>query len=420
MPQGDEWAPFLRKASRVKRILLTSTLLYGHTDPNALANQLQTLQMCLPTAASPFTNLVHLDIGKFPLYCIIHMPVLFGPKLARVTLRFACDTLRSSVLLVPLSHSCPEIRTLYIQVLDREASPLLARFPKLQEIASDVQLLPSTMLKLATSHHLQMLSVQLSDFSGFNNARAAETFASLLNLDLSIDVPDVAPLQFLRSVKSKELHTLSMTWRQHLPLPPVMSRLLGTIAKFSNLQDLQFEGAMDFDNGGFTLLPLLPLRRLRRLCIYHDGFVLRNCDVPELGQAWPELAEFYLDSNSAARSPPQITFEAVAHFAAHFPKLTVLTVPLDATIIPDEDAALVRSEVPIYLSLEDSKIDELCWPKVAAYISGVYPNATVSTMRLAEDEAEWEDERYWVDVARMVPIISQARRDERYRVLQAM
>ncbi|EKM58946.1 uncharacterized protein PHACADRAFT_249077 [Phanerochaete carnosa HHB-10118-sp] len=155
----------------------------------------------------------------------------------------------------------------------------------------------------------------------------------------------------------------------------------------------------------WSLSPLGHLQSLRHLSVSLSGYhwsreLLRR----DLGISWSELQRIDLENSTSLSS-----IEILGDCALYLPDLTSLSIPIDASILPEYPVPAGRSSEPIRLVLERYPISEESWPHIAAYIAATYPKAEVSTIMLLMDELESDSEgeqEWWYEVAKMVPIMA--------------
>lgn len=373
-----------------------------------------------PTLMSPFKNLRSLILCNVSAKALPYVQVIFSPSITHIRVTRCEKDVRGALLALLASH-CPNLHQVDISGLPREASTLLCHFKQLQNVMVSTFHMDSCELSAAALDHLARLptlraiSMSLPGRAQADILAKSEVFPALTTLELCGITDDACLSRFLTDSVPENLRRLVLRFPHgHSHSSTSMSNILDTISKFSSLQELQLSG-VEFDGAdNNSLQHLLRLRSLEslRFGIGAGNLSVTNQQIPTFGQAWPKLTELSIESGGEVEDgSPQLTLEALGLFALHCPMLRRLTIDLDATVPPAPDAPYSRSLEPITLSLEDSVINERCWPDVAAYITGVYPNASVSDWRLSDDE-DMGDERYWADVARMVPVLAKARRDE--------
>lgn len=395
----------MTNASRVRHLSLMCS--------KVLTLQLRTLRLHLPSAASPFPNLGHLSLHNIDIESASYLPVTFGPKLVEIDFSFCTEEVICS-LLGHLVQLCTDIRKISAPDIPADAVAALTRFRMLEAcIFWNAKLLPSCISHLASLHSLHTLNICIPTLPAILDSRTAFSSLKKLNISQGTDYPSLHYV--LRSITSKELSELAVT---AFPKPGRATELLNDIARFPRLQSLTiscYNSARD--THFYNLNTLYHLTTLHHLSVCGIRFTLNNEIIPVFAKAWPHLQSLILlyGGPTLPADPPGLTLEALSLFATHLPKLTLLNLRLDTRSVSGTIEPCARSMLPIWLSLEDSPLEESTWPDVAAYISGVYPNASVSDDILENDAEEMGTERYWRDIARMVPIISKAREDERAR-----
>ena len=412
--ERNEWQQFLRNAARVITILSL-----GSAQSESATIILRAARLGAPTSTNPFCRLRSLTFVKVDLELASYLPVVLSNSLRSIQLR-SCSRTVVNIILGHVGHLCPRIQILSAIAIPPGASGVLLRLTSLRRLlCTRVEYTSTVLSHLSMLPTLEEMRVSLPDMHSITGIRSSTAFPSLkkLHLVVTTDYKPLTPL--LRSVQSTLLLTLELS--MHLPVLPdlvSMTELLAGISRFSTLQSLDITFYRDQDDNlvDYNILPLCALRDLRHVEIHNIPISMDNQSIHAFGKAWPNLE--FLDFGPIASTVTvayvtELTLEALALFATYFPKLGYLDIALDATA-PPTTHLLPRSLKPIILRLERSPLDPRTWPDVAAYISAIYPMADGSWYRIYDDVGEvvenWGKKR-WTDIARLVPIITGARRE---------
>lgn len=407
----DDWQRFLTNAARVKSLSLCGSAL--------CQKLLSLLYLGLPSSETPFPNLQTLSLLRFALAHASYVSIVLCPGLSEISVSM-CAQDATRFIMGQLSHRSPNLRQIRGGKIPTDVSSILTRFRTLEALdCGDFKLTPPLLYHLAMLPALRTVCASLPAMSGIGQLDTATVFRSLERLNLH-DVEDYLTLKhLLRAINTDKLEMLDVEMSFD-PRSVDMQELLNAVSAFTNLRSLKLhDRSMIWDGHVFSSLePLYCLRSLQTLELDLIGADITNNDVPALGKAWPTLEWLTIQPLNAALvgdppsvdDPPRLTLTALPLFATHLPTLRGLTIVLDATAPPCPDDPPTRSLRPIQLCLEGSPLTQDTWLDAATYISNVYPFAWGLDMHLSDSPDE--DSPYWADVARMVPAISRARREE--------
>ena len=378
---------------------------------------LRTISLGLPTGESPFHNLRRLTLQGIDAETMSYASVAFHPNLTSIETH-NCNLIAMRSLCVLLGRVCPSLKSIRADYIPIHATPALARFPTLETLECPQLELTHVplLLHLASLPTLQSLSTSLitGTDSWVRKLDPATAFGSLKTLKLYGGAPPSNVLLFLRSISSKTLEDLSI----HLDFDPpsrFLPGLFGIISTFTTLHSFSLKVASGVQEEGENhTCSLEPLYRLPLLQVLQlEGVIVRAIThklIPGLGKAWPRLECLQIELNE---TPPgySLTLEALGLFATHLPKLSELSICLDATVSPTPTTtSRARSLIPINLNLGSSPASADSWGSVAAYISSVYPNAVL--LDESFDDPSFTHAECWRNIAQMIPIISSARKEE--------
>jgi hypothetical protein len=192
-----------------------------------------------------------------------------------------------------------------------------------------------------------------------------------------------------------------------------------------SLAIVSIEGLVQDDNGHpvpmrfQTMSPLLQFRRISHLT--HGGLArcstldLDDNDVACIAQAWPCLTGFSIRPTRPTISS-RLTLRALIPFVKYCPKLEILSMKINATIIDDYEE---KPGKDLYggrlqkLCVSNSPIDDTA--RVAAFLSDIFPNVrNISSTAMSKREAEMLRPK-WDEVGRLIPVFAAVRRQEANR-----
>lgn len=297
-----------------------------------------------------------------------------------------------TVLIEPISH-CVHLRT----------------FHCLQPIPVDIA------LQLAKLPNLEDLSLNLDEESGHipvsssSQAPYQHTFDSLQSLGLTSEFIQSPLGPFLLSCQFPSLEVFQMTLGPETPLFPVLNALRNRCTP-DTLHTVDVTGQPEDEIDFADIRPLLSFRGLQ----YVDLFVVPVMDDHALGEmasAWPQLKRLML-GGLRSDTVPKITLSGLIPLVKHCPKLESLSISLDARNPPFSQDQTPGSGVsnPILHSAHffRSPIDQ-CY-KVAAFLSGIFPNLKSVRADFVEEDGGSDD---WKAVNQAIEVFAAVRTQER-------
>lgn len=241
-------------------------------------------------------------------------------------------------------------------------------------------------------------------------------FPSLKYLWVHSEHPQPSIPHFLESIQSRTLVSLIMHFPAHSS--GHFNSVLEAISKFKDLHLLMMQGLWNPEQDGdqhevYTIEPLLDLHELADLSIEAPGVACTEDDIPRFAEAWPHISGFTLLRRPKTFPFPHPTFtlNALGLFSEHMPKLDALQVDMDMSSVPKPFPAEDRNTRYIELALDKNPLKERRWAKVAAFISSVYPNASIPIDELDPEDRLPRNCRHWRKVQAAVKAYSRLLED---------
>lgn len=347
------------------------------------------LSVALPDALFP--NLQTLDWGDYDEdFHYIHL--FLRPTLTKIKLSPSSDS--DSSLLSTLMAKCPRLTDITVSTLLSPGVPVSEFVCKLQSAEHiSVTILDAAALQHVshldtltslTLHTLpRTLTLQLSPVG-----RKA-TFPVLRQL--SVDDTEVGPItQLLRWCSGVPLDTFNVAFYEPLTAEEMRGLVTAMSAAFlhSSLTGLCIGNSCDDLNPDPDIY-LNPFQSLRRVFSFANltsltiasplGFDLDDEAVLELAKAWPRITVLRLGVRCSVRTP-RTTLSCLHSFAQNCPRLQILTMLLDATVVPIRTTSLVQRSLHT-LDVDHSPLaaDHI---SVARFLSGMFPEMTdIETFR---------------------------------------
>ena len=418
---------FYRNAYRVKTFKFYSDSALGVSRHLCyLRNSVHSPFTIFPNLRSLFILRAHAEEDVSTL-----ASMLLSPTLESLTLPFDLPLTQMDTLLCAAQSQCPHIRKLKTGLWTSDAISL-AIMENLQDFSfSGRQLTQATLAHLANSLQLHTLALYgLESLSSWPSHRAPGSFASLTALSLTFlhnfDFDSIP--RFLRSILSP-LTSFRLALGANSPNVDLTNETIACLPRFQALRILEFiewdQSFTDIQRSrSYRMDPLFDLLNLEELTIHCGGFALQVVDanIQTFGKSWPNLRAFtYLQSVSRVMNPAGLTLKALELFASHLPNLEYLVLDLDARTPLLLDVVPATSDIPIELYLMGSLIRDTDYGSVAAYVSAVYPHATLNTQDKIGDRplARRPTQAFWKSVRELLPIMKQVRAQERQRMMEA-
>lgn len=361
------------------------------------------------------------------------MPLFMGMNTAVITFHLGEMGPSGLSLLQSLPRDFPGLRHVVISgiSIDLMISDSLSTFfsgcKRLQSVDLDGPVSWRTVQSLAALIHLQTLTISISHHLPSPESTGFPSLQNLTLTDMAVEVTTAfvrttaSPLRHLSVyltsgiARASELEDLAQTVHLHC-----LHLHLETIEIYASQMEL----------GSFfnerMLRPLLVFVNLKKVELWVScPFRVGNEMIKDISMAWPQLEVLVLGSFGWANSS-QITLGGMIPLLC-LTSLSELSIAIDTSII---DYTLdVESPIPStpnvtlkYINLQASAINDPA--PVAAFLSDFLPNlyAIDSWSPGATEHAgvpiatAEEYKNRWNEVARLVPIFAQVRRQERVRV----
>ncbi|KAJ7893793.1 hypothetical protein B0H13DRAFT_2339527 [Mycena leptocephala] len=179
--------------------------------------------------------------------------------------------------------------------------------------------------------------------------------------------------------------------------------------------DIYSGGSTDIiPHPGYFFRPLFSFTQLRSVELQvPGGYDLDDEIISDLARSWCNIEELQLRS-PAVHQPPACTLLSLEAFARHCPRLQLLSITLDATIVPETDLEgtsiqCVRQDTLTSLDVGYSRISDP--NSVATFISSNFGNLRSLTSRLSEGDGRVH-RRGWQEVALFFWILLQDRKGQ--------
>ncbi|KAJ7657185.1 hypothetical protein DFH06DRAFT_1197612 [Mycena polygramma] len=119
---------------------------------------------------------------------------------------------------------------------------------------------------------------------------------------------------------------------------------------------------------------LFIFRNLRSVTLIPPGGLdLDDGAIETLARAWPQVSTLKLHGTAPYRAPPsRVTLAGLRALARHCPRLSFLSMPLDASVVPANPGDdVVQKELALFF-VDDALLDDPA--PVAVYLFGMFPN----------------------------------------------
>ncbi|KAJ6533498.1 hypothetical protein B0H19DRAFT_1080912 [Mycena capillaripes] len=166
---------------------------------------------------------------------------------------------------------------------------------------------------------------------------------------------------------------------------------------------------------GHFFRPLFSFTQLRSVDLkVPGGYDLDDEMISDMARSWGNIEELRLKS-PAVHQPAACTLLSLEAFARHCPRLQLLSMTLDATIIPEADlddmfVQWVRQDTLTSLDVGYSRISDP--NSVATFISSKFGNLKSLRSRLSEEGAGRVHRRRWQEVALFLWLLLQNRKGQ--------
>lgn len=335
---------------------------------------------------------------------------LLGPRLERCELEGSLDSKSTSTILLLLAKSAPGLKVLKCHNARlKNCAGAFHSFHSLETFrCRRGELTKENLLHLAQMPSLWMAEISLGAFEIPPADELGEIFfPSLKYLWVHSEHSQPSILHFLESIQSRTLASLIVHFPAHSS--GHFNSVLEAISKFKDLHLLMMQGLWNPERDGdqhelYTIEPLLNLHGLADLSVEAPGVTCTEDDIPRFAEAWPHISGLTL-----LRRPkmfpflhPTFTLNALGLFSEHIPKLDALHIDVDMSSVPKPFPAKDRNMRHIELALHKNPLKERRWAKVAAFISSVYPNASIPIDDLDPEDRLPRNCRHWRKVQAVV------------------
>ncbi|KAF8215139.1 hypothetical protein K438DRAFT_771050 [Mycena galopus ATCC 62051] len=396
--RDSDWIRVHLYAPRVKAL--------SHDKGLSLRGIFPALSMTLPDALFP--NLQTLDWGASDEdFHYIHL--FLRPTLTKIKLSPSSDS--DSSLLSTLMVKCPRLTDITISTLLRPRVPVSEFVCKLQS-AENISV---TILDAVALQHVSHLDT-LKSLTLHTLPETLKLESSLVSRkarfpvlrQLSIVDTEVEPAtQLLRWCSDVPLDTFDVVFYEPLTAEEMSGLVTAMSAAFlqSSLTGLSIGNSCDDLNSDFDPdIYLNPFQSLRHVFSFANltsltiasplGFDLDDEVVLELAGAWPRIVVLQLGVRCSARTP-RTTLSCLDSFAQNCPRLQLLNMLLDATVVP------IRTTFPVQRRLHTLDVDHSPLAadhvSVARFLSERFPEMTdIETFREYYDNDD-EYDRMFVD-----------------------
>ncbi|KAJ7877803.1 hypothetical protein B0H13DRAFT_977458 [Mycena leptocephala] len=236
--------------------------------------------------------------------------------------------------------------------------------------------------------------------------------------DRGLDIS--ASIAFLRTWNNPRITSFEACFRSAaLENAWVLYETLAAHCEHEHLDELAIDiysgGSTDIiPHPGYFFRPLFSFTQLRSVELQvPGGYDLDDEIISDLARSWYNIEELQLKS-PAVHQPPACTLLSLEAFARHCPRLQLLSMTLDATIVPETDLEgtsiqCVRQDTLTSLDVGYSRISDP--NSVATFISSNFGNLRSLTSRLSEGDGRVH-RRGWQEVALFFWILLQDRKGQ--------
>lgn len=185
----------------------------------------------------------------------------------------------------------------------------------------------------------------------------------------------------------------------------------------------------DSTTNPFSLKPLFSFKNLLILELNMSGAILPELDNDSLRQlavSWPRLRVLILHQNAGAYRVPQVDLTGLVILLEHCPELHQLVLSVNAIIDtkapPTPPISNSSNKLITSINFSNSPITKTA--EVAAFLSAIVPNLremsswTGEVMCTAGSVQEYR--KRWDDVAELVPVFAEVRRQEREACMHSL
>ncbi|CAL1709685.1 unnamed protein product [Somion occarium] len=426
-PSHEDWDRFLRNARRVR------TLVLDHSEP-ASRDCLQLLSIPRP-AMQPFPGL------KFLLWVCdtentkSYLNLFIGPRLERLWLMRGTSSTQIAMFEAIRDHA-PNLELLIFGPseespgVDEALSMAMLKMSRIRIISSEgaFTLSGAAFAHIGTLSTLVSVDMHVKDGQELIDALLASPLAtfpvlsrihfvvknlgssSLTDLMRTIQAPQLRRviLEFEERPSATELRQLFRAVATHRSVHTVEVSLSHPGARIPPPAEVNHAQAADIS----TLLPLLALSNLRNLVIGDIPVYLDSAAIQEVASSWQKLELLKLEPEGSSSTVGIPTANELVHFAKHCPSLRTLHIWVDTLGMTLHDyrpgmGHVCESLTSFYPGR--SPISDV--NAVAVFLSDIFPNAKIQSV--SNNVASADAAKIWSQVACMVPLLGQVRKQER-------
>ncbi|KIP07552.1 hypothetical protein PHLGIDRAFT_118027 [Phlebiopsis gigantea 11061_1 CR5-6] len=320
--------------------------------------------------------------------------LLLTPSLVECS--FECNTHAILATLYAMQGQCRTLKRLSVLTCTVDVSPMISSFTHLTYFnLFSVPPLPVntvTIRNLATLPHLAEWitngRVEMNAMKDLHVATHEVFFPSLRKLGLhGADLSAITKM--LNSTQSKSLHQLTYTHNATQTRQESICSFTKAIAKHEKINDLFLSSDYPLQTP-FSVLDNLSGLRMRKVRLFNVAAndELTDASLAWLTRSWSALESFYCCNDDTPVSPHDDrtlpTCELFAHFAAHCPRLTHLSLTLDVLHPPPpRDPSAPPHAGPLFFHPHAVLLSRCADVyRTIEYITDVYPRLS---LRLSDD-----------------------------------
>ncbi|KAF8158660.1 hypothetical protein K438DRAFT_1686914 [Mycena galopus ATCC 62051] len=179
--------------------------------------------------------------------------------------------------------------------------------------------------------------------------------------------------------------------------------------------------------------------QLRPLFSFHDltsiklsapaGFDLNDDAIGDIARAWPNIRTLQLVASDHAHVQSNMTLGGLLHFARYCPKLTSLSISLDATVVPTFEPLKTNTKQKERKRVRQARLSELDISQspigeplvVAAFLSSIFPKLRFVSTDYHRNPSDNHIalREGWEAVEAALPVLRAVRAEEKYWTVRA-
>ncbi|KAF8142805.1 hypothetical protein K438DRAFT_1877402 [Mycena galopus ATCC 62051] len=316
------------------------------------------------------------------------------------------------------------LETLDMPYLDRAAMEHLARLPTFTSLRLTHQLDTIPALKLATAAGRPFTSLKSLNVTGKTVAALTDIILPMAHAPID-DLVAIFP-NFTTSSTISQLYTILAATCSDGPLSGL------TLRAYNGLGGPHPVAAYDASLvvHGAQLRPLFSFHDLTSIRLSAPaGFDLNDDAIGDIARAWPNIRTLKLVASDHAHVQSNMTLGGLLHFARYCPKLTSLSISLDATAVPtfeplktntkQKERKRVRQVCLSELDISQSPIAEPL--VVAAFLSSIFPKLRFVSTDYHKNPSDNHIalREGWEAVEAALPVLRAVRVEEKYWTVRA-